>query len=329
MTKTTYFVLRNGNIAGPLTTEKLHSLFKEKRINRIDKISTSQNGPWHAAEEVARTFAKKQSNTISRFEFGKTLTGRHFARFNCNECKISLKTFLDEYQECDVCPECGSQFRLSSSAFNAMQQEDEANKRSLQQAKDEKRLAKDEKRQKREAERQAKAREQEKRNQVKQQLVAKAKSEHQLLVNKALSQPRLGDGVLRLQRAGVFGALTAVKVAIDGVVLTKLKANQMVDLTLTPGQHLLEISGGGAFSGKRADLNIEPNAIQQFNIGYTPMGGLQLGMVGAAALTANAVTSDGTLDAAIEVIATAAEVTEIVADVADVASGLFDLFGDD
>lgn len=321
MTQTTYFVLRDGKIAGPLTTEKLHSLFKEKRINKSDKISTSQNGPWHAAEAVVKTFAKMRLNIISRFEFGKTLTGRHFARYNCNKCKITLKTFLDEFQECDVCPECGSQFRLSSSAFREMQQEVEANKRSLQQAKDEKR-------QKSGAERQAKARELEERKQVKQQLVAEAELQHQCLVNKALSQPRPGDGILRLQRVGVFGALTAVKVAIDGVVLIKLKMNQTVDLTLTPGQHLLEISGGGAFFGKRADLNIEPNVIQQFNIGYTPIGGLQFGMVGAAALTANAVTSEGTLDAVVEVIETAAEVIEVVSDVKEAALGLFDLFGD-
>ena len=54
-------------------------------------------------------------------------------------------------------------------------------------------------------------------------------------------------------------------------------------------------------------------------------------LVGAAALTAGAIAEDGTLDVAIDLIASAVDVVETVADVVDVAeaaSGLFDLFGD-
>ena len=325
MNNTNYFILRNGKVAGPLDVQKLRSLFKEKRIQRGDKIANSNTGPWHDAAAVAKTLSKSDLTTISKFEFGKTMLGRRFAKFNCKKCKTSLKTFLDEYQEIDTCPECGLRFRLAGNAFETMHQEHEESRQAIQQAKDEKR-------QKKEALREEQARQKEEERQAKELVKAQAASAQAHFVNKAQSTPKNGDGVLRVQRPGNFvGALKQVKVAVDGVVLTKLKLNEQVDLTLSPGPHLLEVSGGGAFTGKRAEINVEPNAIQQYNIGYSAMGGLQLGLVGAAALTAGAIAEDGTLDVAIDLIASAVDVVETVADVVDVAeaaSGLFDLFGD-
>ena len=108
-----------------------------------DKIANSNTGPWHDAAAVAKTLSKSDLTTISKFEFGKTMLGRRFAKFNCKKCKTSLKTFLDEYQEIDTCPECGLRFRLAGNAFETMHQEQEESRQAIQQAKDEKRQKKE------------------------------------------------------------------------------------------------------------------------------------------------------------------------------------------
>ena len=70
-------------------------------------------GPWHDAAAVAKTLSKSDLTTISKFEFGKTMLGRRFAKFNCKKCKTSLKTFLMNIRRSTPAPNvgCGSAWR--------------------------------------------------------------------------------------------------------------------------------------------------------------------------------------------------------------------------
>lgn len=145
----------------------------------------------------------------------------------------------------------------------------------------------------------------------------------------------LDFGILRIERPnGFIGMMMKVNVAIDGQNYGKLGVNQHLDVNLEPGEHLVEVSGGGSFSGSQVNVTVEPSVVTVLNVGSSSMGGLQFGFVGATAITAAALTDEGLLDAAFDLtdglIATAEAIETVsdIVDIADAASGLLDLFND-
>lgn len=120
-----------------------------------------------------------------------------------------------------------------------------------------------------------------------------------------------GQGTLHFKRdTGVMGALTKIKVLVDGQLEAKLAVTQSAQVVVSTGQHKIEVKGGGAFRGAKTTVSVTAGSSFQYSIKYSAMGGLKLIPLASSGDSAN---EDGV------------SLGEIV----DGASALFDLFGDD
>jgi len=87
-----------------------------------------------------------------------------------------------------------------------------------------------------------------------------------------------GQGSLHFQRqTGVYvGALTKIKVFVDGQLKSTLAVNQSEQVAVSAGQHEIQVKGGGAFSGAKTTVSVTANSALHFLIKYSAMGGLKL-----------------------------------------------------
>jgi len=82
--------------------------------------------------------------------------------------------------------------------------------------------------------------------------------------------------VRKMGAAGAMGALTKVKVFVDGEMKAKLALTQSVDVAVPAGSHDIEVKGGGAFRGAKTTVSVEPGGALGFVVKYSAMGGLKL-----------------------------------------------------
>ena len=67
-----------------------------------------------------------------------------------------------------------------------------------------------------------------------------------------------------------------IKVFVDGQLKAKLGMNGTAQVVVNPGQHNIEVKGGGAFHGDSALVTVTDNSSSHFSIKYSALGGLKL-----------------------------------------------------
>lgn len=330
----TYFVKRGDQVIGPLSVAKIRALARDKKLRKTDRFSTTGKEPWSPASVFIKTLLNPAYPLAKNIHFGKTLTNRYFARFQCPKCNLKMRTFLNEYQSVDQCPECSINFTIPTSIKTELQRHsDEA----LKQKADAKSAKQAEKAEKAKLKKEAAI--QKKRIAEEKEAARQAAIEQQKQLQLDNAQASSNQiGILRVSRpAGTTGSLSTYKVFINGHETAHLNANEQVDLTLAAGTHLVEVKGGMQ-TGTQAQIPVRPNTMEHLSIDNDQNGGMYLGVIGAAALAAGFANSEDVLDvgtgiieAGIELLAAAGEIAEAVdaaADVADAVGGFFDLFGD-
>jgi hypothetical protein len=94
--------------------------------------------------------------------------------------------------------------------------------------------------------------------------------------------PATGNGALHFKRkTGNSGALTKIKVLVDGKLKAKLAINQSEQVEVSPGQHEIEIKGGGSFRGDKTTVSVTAGSSFHFLAKYTALGGLKLQQLAA------------------------------------------------
>lgn len=327
----TYFVKRGDQVIGPLSVAKIRVLARDKKLRKTDLLSTTGKEPWSPASAFIKTLLNPVYPLAKNIHFGKTLTNRYFARFQCPKCNLKMRTFLNEYQSVDQCPECSINFTIPTSIKTELQRHSDE---ILKQKSDAK------------AAKQAEKAKQKKEAALRKERIAEEKEAARQAAIEQQKQLQLENaqassnqiGILRVSRpASTIGSLSTYKVFINGHETAHLNANEQVDLTLAAGTHLVEVKGGMQ-TGTQAQIPVRPNTMEHLSIDNDQNGGMYLGVIGAAALAAGFATSEDVLDvgtglfeAGIELLAAAGEIAEAVdaaADVADAVGGFFDLFGD-
>lgn len=118
-------------------------------------------------------------------------------------------------------------------------------------------------------------------------------------------------GVLRVQRnTGTMGALTKIKVFVDGEMVAQLSALAVSDVPLPPGKHVVQVKGGGAFSGAKQEIQIEPNTVHVLDVGYSMLGGLQLTAAGIVGVGIAQMAGEGAGGIAVGNVIEAADVVQ-------------------
>ena len=72
------------------------------------------------------------------------------------------------------------------------------------------------------------------------------------------------------------GLLVSFKVKIDGKLVGELPCGNSLDVTVKPGEHRLQVYGGGAFCGKELVVDVPPGDFISWKVGYTWLGAVRL-----------------------------------------------------
>jgi hypothetical protein len=87
-------------------------------------------------------------------------------------------------------------------------------------------------------------------------------------------------GTLRLTRKTSGGWFVSFTVEVDGVVIGKLAYGKTLEVQLSFGEHLLDVSGGGTFFGATEQLMVHSSEILVYSVCYSWSGGTLLSRVG-------------------------------------------------
>ena len=79
-----------------------------------------------------------------------------------------------------------------------------------------------------------------------------------------------------IRKTGAMGALTKIKVLVDGEMEAKLAVTQTAEVSVLAGSHDIEVKGGGAFRGAKTTVSIDPGTALGFVVKYSALGGLKL-----------------------------------------------------
>lgn len=84
---------------------------------------------------------------------------------------------------------------------------------------------------------------------------------------------------LQLIRVTWGGLLVAFYVELDGFFVGQLAYGATLEVKIPAGDHLLVVSGGGAFVGATARFTVQENDTSAFTVGYSWYGGVKLSRV--------------------------------------------------
>jgi hypothetical protein len=85
--------------------------------------------------------------------------------------------------------------------------------------------------------------------------------------------------LLQITRDTRGGLLVSFTVELDGCVVGGLSFRAPLDLEISPGEHVLGISGGGAFSAAQERFFVRPTELVAYTVCYSWYGGVKLSRV--------------------------------------------------
>lgn len=84
------------------------------------------------------------------------------------------------------------------------------------------------------------------------------------------------DATLRLIRNTLGGVFVPFIVEVDGFFVGELAFGATLDVQLLPGDHIVAVSGGGAFVGATARFSAQENEVLAYTVCYSWYGGVKL-----------------------------------------------------
>jgi hypothetical protein len=324
-----YFIKRGDKVHGPYTGEQISSGIKSKKLTANDEVSVSENGPWNPLQAFYDTILNKkaaqvqvgsqapnenQMRIVQQYQLKKNAFGKYTVKYKCPYCKEGLSSGEQELREGDHCPECRRPFRFSVDAIAQIESE-------RQRKRDEKEtvlpappLAAPPPAASPPSIQHFTPGRQKKKRPIKKDWDPQ-EGQRQKKLSGPGSDPSVADqGSLHFQRhTGITGWATKIKVLVDGQLKSKLAVNQSEQVAVSAGQHEIEVTGGGAFSGAKTTVSVTANSAHHFSIKYSAMGGLKLLLLESPG---DSIEKEGLS-------------LNDMADVVDGVSTLLDIFGDE
>ena len=221
---------------------------------------------------------------VEQFELKKSFLDGYQIRYRCPHCTISLISAEKDLGNLEQCSECHGVFLLAQSAIEEINSLRASKVVERQQKQEKKQIAKQQREDKRreaiDLKKQAQKRKQIAVEQRKKEQLASAK-ELQAASTKGDSPNTTSGGVdqglLHFRRnTGLKGVMVGINILVDGKVKSKLKNNQEFQIEVTPGEHLIEAKGGGAFGGAKETIAVESGSCLQFSVTYSAFGSLKI-----------------------------------------------------